>query len=73
MGNLCRVVSLAGEVRLNAHDLDEVIAAVAEEHDERIARPVWRFAATPKGSFVWTRDAAGAYCLTRKFHGCRAS
>lgn len=59
------VVGLAGEVRLNAHDLDEVIAAVAEEHGEHTARRVRRFAETPRGSFVWARDAAGAYYLGR--------
>lgn len=59
------VVGLAGATSGETDDTDEVLAAVAEEHGERTARRIRRFAETPDGSFIWTRDSAGKYHLGR--------
>lgn len=59
------VCGLGGRLAVTPRTLEEAVAAAAEEHDERLARRVERFADAPDGAYVWTRDADGAYWLGR--------
>lgn len=65
------VVGVDGAIRGHPEDLDEVLAAAAHEHGERTARRIQRFARTPAGSFVWTRDRRGGFHLGRLSGGWR--
>ncbi|MDO3638489.1 GAF domain-containing protein [Mycolicibacterium arseniciresistens] len=46
-------------------DLEAAVTLAAEQHDERLARRIERFAAVDEGSFVWTRDGDGLFRLGR--------
>jgi hypothetical protein len=46
-------------------DLDAAVTLAAEQHDDRLARRIERFAAVEAGSFVWTRDGDGLFLLGR--------
>lgn len=59
------IVGLNGAIRASVDDLDEVLAAVDRDIDERTARRIQRFAQTPTGSLVWTRDTHGGFHLGR--------
>lgn len=60
-----RVCGLGGRLATPPRRLEDALAAAAEEHDERLARRLERFAEAPDGAYVWTRDADGAYWLGR--------
>lgn len=45
--------------------LDAAVEAMAQQHDERQARRLTRFAAVRDGAYVWTRDVDGMYWLGR--------
>lgn len=45
--------------------IDEAVAAAADRHGEKAGRMLRAFAALPDGTFVWTREAEGAYRLGR--------
>lgn len=45
--------------------LDDAVAAAAEQHGDKAARMLRRFAELPDGTFVWTRAADGLYRLGR--------
>lgn len=55
------LVGMGGRLSRVPRSLSETLALLAEEHDERVARRVERFAAVPEGSQVWTRDPDGRY------------
>lgn len=58
------MVGLAGELGTDVDDavgLDEALMML----EERAARRLLRFAQTPSGSYVWTRDQTGGYRLGR--------
>lgn len=57
------VCGLGGRLARTPASLDEAVGAAREEHDDRLARRIARFAAAPDGAYVWTRDADGAYLL----------
>ena len=59
------VCGLDGRLSAAPGTLEGALAAAAEEHGERLARRIGRFAEAPEGAFVWTRDADGAYWLGR--------
>lgn len=46
-------------------DLEAAVTLAAEQHDDRLARRIERFAAVEKGSFVWARDGDGLFRLGR--------
>lgn len=46
-------------------DLEAAVTLAAEQHDDRLARRIERFAAVEDGSFVWTRDQDGLFRLGR--------
>jgi hypothetical protein len=46
-------------------DLEAAVTLAAEQHDERLARRIERFAAVEDGSFVWTRDGDSLFWLGR--------
>ncbi|KQP84913.1 hypothetical protein ASF35_08750 [Aeromicrobium sp. Leaf291] len=50
------VVGLGGRLDVAPADLDEAIGRVEQQHGERVAARLERFAALPVGDFVWTRD-----------------
>lgn len=65
------VVGLDGAVRSPADTIHDLMAMVDLEVDERTARRIRRFAMTPAGSFVWTRDRSGGLHLGRLGGGQR--
>lgn len=65
------VVGLDGAVRTEAETLDQVLAAVDLQLDERTARRIRRFTLAPAGSPVWTRDRSGGLHLGRLGGGQR--
>ena len=65
------VVGLDGAVRSPADDLQDVLAMVDLELDERTARRIRRFTLAPAGSLVWTRDRSGGLHLGRLGGGQR--
>lgn len=56
---------LGGRLARVPGSLEEALARAADEHDERLARRIGRFAAVDSGSLVWTREFDGAYWLGR--------
>jgi hypothetical protein len=46
-------------------DLSDALQLAADQHDERLARRIGRFADAVEGSLVWTRDADGLFWLGR--------
>lgn len=65
------VVGLDGAIQAQVDSLDEVLAAVDLELDERTARRIRRFTLTPAGSLVWTQDRSGRLHLGRLGNGQR--
>lgn len=65
------VVGLDGAIQAQVDSLDDVLAAVDLELDERTARRIRRFTVTPAGSLVWTRDRRGGLHLGRLGDGQR--
>ena len=65
------VVGLDGAIQAQVDNLDEVLAAVDLELDERTARRIRRFTLTPAGSLIWTRDRRGGLHLGRLGGGQR--
>lgn len=65
------VVGLDGAVRSPVGDLQDVLATVDLELDERTARRIRRFTLAPAGSLVWTRDRSGGLHLGRLGGGQR--
>ncbi|WP_320669278.1 hypothetical protein [Patulibacter defluvii] len=59
------VCAIGGVVSPTPDDLHDALAAVADQHGERAARRLRRFADVPVGAFVWTRDRDGGYRLGR--------
>lgn len=59
------VVGLDGAVRSPADHIDDTLAMVDLELDERTARRIRRFMLAPSGSLVWTRDRSGGLHLGR--------
>lgn len=59
------IVGLDGAIGVSVDDLDQAVAAVAHEIDARTALRIRRFALTPAGSFVWTRDTRDGFHLGR--------
>lgn len=55
------LVGVGGRLPSPPRDLADAVARVAEEHDERVAARLERFAAVPVGAEVWTRDAAALF------------
>ena len=55
------VVGVGGRLSSPPRDLADAVARVSDEHDERVARRLERFAAVPDGAEVWTRDPAGLF------------
>ncbi len=55
------LVGVGGRLSSPPRDLAEAVAGVSDEHDERVARRLERFAAVPDGAEVWTRDPAGLF------------
>lgn len=53
------VCGVGGRLLHAPSTLARAIAGVEQEHDERTARRLARFAQAPAGSHVWTRDAEG--------------
>jgi hypothetical protein len=45
--------------------LSDALQLAADQHDERLARRIGRFADARDGSLVWTRDADGLFWLGR--------
>lgn len=60
-----QLVGVGGQLGSIPGGLSEAVAAVAEQHDERLARRLNRFASAADGAFVWTRDADGNLWLGR--------
>ncbi|MBO1751645.1 GAF domain-containing protein [Actinotalea sp. BY-33] len=56
---------IGGRLARAPADLAEACALVAEQHDERTARRLERFAAEPAGAFVWTRTGEGLFAVGR--------
>jgi hypothetical protein len=65
------VVGLDGAVRTEPESLDDALAAVDLQLDERTARRIRRFTLAPAGSLVWTRDRSGGLHLGRLGDGQR--
>lgn len=65
------VVGLDGAIQARVDSLDEVLAAVDLELDERTARRIRRFTLTPAGSLVWTRDRRSGLHIGRLGSGQR--
>ncbi len=59
------VVGVGGRLDAPRADLDEAIERVDQQHGERVAARLERFAALPAGDFVWTRDAEAELWLGR--------
>jgi hypothetical protein len=55
------VVGVGGRLSSPPRGLADAVGRVADEHDERVARRLERFAAVPVGAEVWTRDPAGLF------------
>jgi len=60
-----QLVGVGGRLRSTPESLSEAVAAVAVQHDERLARRLDRFAAAADGAYVWTKDADGDLWLGR--------
>lgn len=56
---------MGGRLDASPADLDEAIGRVEQQHGERVAARLERFAALPVGDFVWTRDAEAELWLGR--------
>ena len=56
---------MGGRLDAPPADLDEAIGRVDQQHGERVAARLERFAALPVGDFVWTRDADAELWLGR--------
>lgn len=67
------VVGLDGAVRSTADHIDDTLAMVDLELDERTARRIRRFLLAPSGSLVWTQDRSGGLHLGRLGSGQRYS
>lgn len=59
------VVGLGGTLDPAPAGVREAAALAAEQHDERLAARIERFADAPDGAFVWTLDADGLSWLGR--------
>ena len=55
------VVGVGGRLTSVPARLEDAVAMTAEEHDDRAARRLARFAAVPDGAQVWTRDPDGRF------------
>jgi hypothetical protein len=60
-----QIVGVGGRLGVDPGSLAEAVAAVADQHGERLARRLDRFASAPDGAYVWTRDSEGALWLGR--------
>src|SRR5690606_38995999 len=52
-----QLVGVGGQLGSAPGSLSEAMAAVAQQHGERLARRLNRFASAADGAYVWTRDA----------------
>lgn len=59
------LVGLGGVLEPAPRSVAEAAALAAEQHDERLAARIERFADAPDGAFVWTRDVEGLSWLGR--------
>jgi hypothetical protein len=59
------VCGLGGLLSRPPCGFEEALDLTAQEHDDRTARRLERFAAAPTASFVWTRDRDGLLHLGR--------
>ncbi|ERG63112.1 hypothetical protein L332_01415 [Agrococcus pavilionensis RW1] len=59
------VVGMGGALAPSPRTIVEAAALAAEQHDERLAARIERFADAPDGAFVWTRDDDGLSWLGR--------
>ena len=55
------VVGVGGRLESPPRDLADALARVSEDHGDRVARRLERFAAVTEGAEVWTRDPAGLF------------
>jgi hypothetical protein len=55
------VVGVGGRLSSPPVSLEDAVARVSDEHGDRVARRLERFAAVPVGAEVWTRDPAGLF------------
>ena len=53
------LVGVGGRLAVPPTDLADALARVSDEHDERVALRLERFAAVDDGAEMWTRDPAG--------------
>ena len=60
-----QVVGVGGCLESVPGSLAEAVVAVADQHDERLARRLDRFASAPDDAFVWTKDSEGRLWLGR--------
>jgi hypothetical protein len=59
------IVGLGGILEPAPRSLREATLLAAQQHDERLAARIERFADAPDGAFVWTRDDDGLAWLGR--------
>ena len=52
---------LGGRLTSAPESLDDAVSLAREQHGDRLARRIGRFAAAEDGAVVWTRDADGLY------------
>ena len=55
------LVGVGGRLSAPPVDLADALARVSDEHDERVALRLERFAAVADGAEMWTRDPAGLF------------
>ena len=65
------LVGVGGRLSSAPRDLADALARVSDEHDERVARRLERFARVAVGADVWTRDPAGLFHRGRLGGGWR--
>ena len=56
-----RVCGVGGRLSREPLDLADALALVEEEHDQRVAARLRRFADEADGTLAWTRDADGGW------------
>ncbi|WP_062136921.1 hypothetical protein [Demequina aestuarii] len=58
---IARVCGFGGVLKPAPGSLDDAIVKARDQHDDRLARRIRRFADAPAGAHVWTRDIDGWY------------